>query len=79
MNVKFLNSAIRKCHQFSRERNEWYGYLLPVEIVTLVQFGAKPTKSNEEKVEYARELIKKGCCNPMYFYFHPNNIVMKNS
>jgi hypothetical protein len=52
----------------------WCGYLLPVEIVHIVDvWKLKPTLTNDWNLVYAREQIKKGECNPGWFYFVVTN------
>ena len=65
---KNFEQTIKKKISRSGVGNEWCGYLLPVEIVYIVDvWKLKPT--NERKLNVARENIKSGVCSPGWFYF----------
>lgn len=78
MNKRILNTAINKCTRFS-DTTEWAGYLTDMEIVTLIEAGVTPTEYCQRHVERARTNIKYGISSPVWFYFHPNGLVMKDS
>lgn len=78
MNKRILNEAIRKSRQFS-DTNQWAGYLTDMEIVTLIDAGAKPADRCQWHVERARNNIKNGICSPIWFYFYPNGLKMRDS
>lgn len=49
----------------------WCGYLLPVEILSLVALGVKPSPGNELMPAFAKLAVKEGKSNPRWFYFIP--------
>ena len=67
----FLNKVKRKLKKFGS--NQVVGYLTPVEVVALCKhFGYKP-----QDLHYYEQRIKKGICNPVYYYF-PRKFLGKN-
>lgn len=74
--MNHLERAIKKSRRFSDTR-QWVGYLIPVEIIALVEAGAKPT-SNGWDVEQAREDRKKGIGGGHWFYFYPPRGIAMN-
>ncbi len=73
-NNNILFPAIRKCKatRHSKE-HEYGGYLTPVEILALIKdYGVIPTQSYETMLDYIKEKMYKGICNPQWFYFFPS-------
>lgn len=74
MNIKRLEQTIKKKIKHTGEGGQhWCGYLLPVEIIHIVDVWKLKTWENDWCVSYAREQIKKGECNPGWFYFTVTN------
>lgn len=78
MNKRILNTAINKCSRFS-DTKAWVGYLTDMEIVALIDAGAKPVNGCERHVERARSNIENGISSPIWFYFYPNGLKMRDS
>ena len=48
-------------------KDVWYGYLTPSDILTLVELGVQPNKNN--LLDYIKTEHSKGISNSHWFYF----------
>jgi hypothetical protein len=77
-----LKLAIHKSHKQSYHKSynkcELYGgCLTPAEILALMKAGAKE-QAHFSWIPYITEKYNKGECRPVWFYFFPNGIKMKD-
>jgi hypothetical protein len=70
---RFEQTIKKKISHSDTDGQQWCGYLLPVEIVHIVDVWNLKHNDNEWRLNYAREQIKKGECNPGWFYFTVSN------
>jgi hypothetical protein len=70
---RFEQTLKKKITRTGQGGTNWCGYLLPVEIVHIVDVWKLKHTNNEWKLNYAREQIKKGECDPGWFYFTVSN------
>ena len=77
MKPSVLKSAILKCRRFTKKTNEWCGCLTPSEIFALINAGVQPAYDNDNHIKWLENNLKKGISNPIWFYFYPNKVVMK--
>lgn len=71
---RFEQTIKKKISRSGEGGTNWCGYLLPVEIVHIVDvWKLKPRETNCWRLEYARKQIKKGECDPGWFYFTVSN------
>lgn len=77
MKPSILRSAIHKCRRFTKQTNEWCGYLTPSEIFALIDAGVVPVDRDSGHIEWVKTNLNRGISNPIWFYFYPNKVVMK--
>lgn len=78
VNKRILRLAISKCRRFS-DTKQWCGYLTDAEIMALLQSGATPAHKGDWIINRTNNNIKNGISSPIWFYFYPNGIKMKDS
>lgn len=66
MNIN-IYTTIKKC---DKKYGMWCGYLRPDEVVELVNRNLIEIHTSY-KLEWAKEDVKKGKCNPTWTYFTP--------
>lgn len=59
------------------EYRECVGYLLPIEVLYLVEQGCKPSHNDDWIVAKAREQVKRGDAFGHWFYFVPNKELLE--
>lgn len=62
-----LDRALRKVTH--HRAGVWCGYLTPSEILAVIDAGAVIT--NDWKLDWIKEDVRKGQCRPTWFYFTP--------
>lgn len=62
--------TLRKVRKHTTDRDAYAAYVTPVEIKALVKAGARPNW--DRLMEVVEEDIRKGECNPRWFYFTAN-------
>jgi hypothetical protein len=75
MSESAVFKAMKKCKPFQGRR--WCGYLLPVDIVALIDAGARVEKYHEYQVEDARKQIEQGIGGGTWFYFELGRLPKK--
>jgi hypothetical protein len=76
--MNHLQSALRKSRIFRPaavfKNTTMVGYLTPVEILALLDDGARLEHPNAfPSREYCEKHKKAGHCSPTWFYYHPGN------
>lgn len=74
-NKRILLSAVKKCKHNGGE--EWYGYLLPQEILELRDLGVVIPSTQEHLVDIAIDRKRRGACAGVWFYFYQNDGFLK--
>jgi hypothetical protein len=71
---RFEQTIKKKIRRSGAGGTNWCGYLLPVEIVYIVDvWKLKPHDTNDWVLNFARKEIKEGKCDPDWFYFTVSN------
>jgi hypothetical protein len=76
MKPSALKSAIRKCRLFCKKTGQWCGCLTPSEILALRKAGVK-FEDHSYGDRMTDKWMKQGISNPVWVYFYPNHVVMK--